>query len=502
MCGEHGHAHTLGSPVPRPSPAPPPSRPASSHGVPVRTARARRGGRLRGRDRGRRRQRGPAPGRRPASSPTPGAAATTRRMHALLTPEAQQRVPLERFAAAYRDAARTSTLDRVVAGKAAEPPRRQRERAAWRCGRAIFGTLRGQLALPVVERGRRRRDRLAAQPRPARPAPRRAAQPPDRAAAARGDPRPRRHAARRGRGPARPTSARSRRRSPDASAPRRPSAPPSSSAAASRDGAPVGLTGLERAVRRRARRDGRAARCSPATACSRACSPRPGHAVRTTIDPDVQRAAVTALAGRLGGVAVDAARATARCSRSPGSPTRRRSRRARCSRSSRSPAALESGDAKPSNEYPGRDRRDAGGRASSRTPTASPAAARSRPPSRTPATRSSRRWARELGAQRLVETAEQFGFNQEPALAGRGAARRSPPASEIGDDLALGSTAIGQGKVLATPLLFAGVAGDDRRERACGVAPTLRKGARRRSGRGWRPQGVARDGRQATCARS
>jgi cell division protein FtsI/penicillin-binding protein 2 len=80
-----------------------------------------------------------------------------------------------------------------------------------------------------------------------------------------------------------------------------------------------------------------------------------------------------------------------------------------------------------------------------------------------------------LGAEKLVATAERFGFNADPGLAG---AMRStiPAAAEIGDDLAVGSTAIGQGQVLATPLLFAGIAaaiGED----GVMVRPTLRKGA-------------------------
>jgi cell division protein FtsI/penicillin-binding protein 2 len=80
-----------------------------------------------------------------------------------------------------------------------------------------------------------------------------------------------------------------------------------------------------------------------------------------------------------------------------------------------------------------------------------------------------------LGARRLVATAERFGFNQDPGLTG--AARSTiPPAEEIGDDLAVGSTAIGQGKVLATPLqmaLIAATIGED------GVRPrpTLLKGS-------------------------
>jgi cell division protein FtsI/penicillin-binding protein 2 len=53
--------------------------------------------------------------------------------------------------------------------------------------------------------------------------------------------------------------------------------------------------------------------------------------------------------------------------------------------------------------------------------------------------------------------AERFGFNHEPGVPG--AAESSlPPASEIQGELAVGSTAIGQGQVLATPLEMASVA--------------------------------------------
>jgi penicillin-binding protein A len=56
-----------------------------------------------------------------------------------------------------------------------------------------------------------------------------------------------------------------------------------------------------------------------------------------------------------------------------------------------------------------------------------------------------------LGADRLVAMAEKFGFNQDPGLPG--AARSTlPAASRIQGELAVGSTAIGQGEVLATPL--------------------------------------------------
>jgi cell division protein FtsI/penicillin-binding protein 2 len=80
----------------------------------------------------------------------------------------------------------------------------------------------------------------------------------------------------------------------------------------------------------------------------------------------------------------------------------------------------------------------------------------------------------ELGAQRLVETAERFGFNQDPGP--EGAARSTiPAAEEIGDDLAVGSSAIGQGKVLATPLEMATMAATIGL-RGRRVVPTLSRG--------------------------
>jgi penicillin-binding protein A len=62
-----------------------------------------------------------------------------------------------------------------------------------------------------------------------------------------------------------------------------------------------------------------------------------------------------------------------------------------------------------------------------------------------------------LGGQRFVATAERFGFNQPPTI--RGASESTiPSASKIGDDLAVGSSAIGQGMVQATPLEMTDVA--------------------------------------------
>lgn len=55
----------------------------------------------------------------------------------------------------------------------------------------------------------------------------------------------------------------------------------------------------------------------------------------------------------------------------------------------------------------------------------------------------------QLGSERLVKTAERFGFNGPPALPG---AAQSTIPRQLGDELDIGSTAIGQGKVQASVL--------------------------------------------------
>ncbi len=62
-----------------------------------------------------------------------------------------------------------------------------------------------------------------------------------------------------------------------------------------------------------------------------------------------------------------------------------------------------------------------------------------------------------LGAARLVAMAERFGFNHPPGIPGA-AESTLPPASEIQGELDVGSTAIGQGQVLASPLEMATIA--------------------------------------------
>jgi cell division protein FtsI/penicillin-binding protein 2 len=62
-----------------------------------------------------------------------------------------------------------------------------------------------------------------------------------------------------------------------------------------------------------------------------------------------------------------------------------------------------------------------------------------------------------IGARGLVATAERYGWNEAAPLAGA-LASTIPDAIAISSPLAVGSTAIGQGKVLATPLQMASVA--------------------------------------------
>jgi penicillin-binding protein A len=62
-----------------------------------------------------------------------------------------------------------------------------------------------------------------------------------------------------------------------------------------------------------------------------------------------------------------------------------------------------------------------------------------------------------LGAKRLVATAERFGFDQPSSILGA-AESTIPSAGSIGDDLAVGSSAIGQGLVQTTPLEMTDVA--------------------------------------------
>jgi peptidoglycan glycosyltransferase len=89
-----------------------------------------------------------------------------------------------------------------------------------------------------------------------------------------------------------------------------------------------------------------------------------------------------------------------------------------------------------------------------------------------------------IGAARLVATAERFGFNHDPGVPGA-AESTLPAASEIQGELDVGSTAIGQGQVLATPLQM------------LTVAATIADGGHRPQA-GFLPTKKGRDGKQAT----
>jgi penicillin-binding protein A len=217
---------------------------------------------------------------------------------------------------------------------------------------------------------------------------------------------------------------------------------------------PVGQSGLEEAFEDRLRgRPGgelRAGRRVLARA-----RPRASEAVRTTIHPRIQEAAVMGLAGRFGGIAaldprngeiLALAGIAFSAPQPPGSTFKIVT----------TTAALEEGLVKPRTEFPvgsfalidgveleNANRELCGGSfresfAHSCNSVFAPLGVK-------------------VGAEKLVETAERFGWNQEEVIPGE-VASTLPPANEIKTPLEVGSTAIGQFKTLATPLQLASVA--------------------------------------------
>ena len=217
---------------------------------------------------------------------------------------------------------------------------------------------------------------------------------------------------------------------------------------------PLGRSGLERAAENYAAgTPGGRLLAGPRVLAS--TRPRESEPVRTTIDMGIQAAAVEALAGRFGGIAaLDAQTGEVRAlagiafsaPQPPGSTFKIVT----------TVAALEAGAVKPSDRFPvetkavieGVDLENANGEscggtfidsfAHSCNSVFAPLGVK-------------------VGAKRLVETAERFGFNRPPGLPGA-AQSTLPAAAEVGGDLAVGSTAIGQGRVQATPLQMASIA--------------------------------------------
>jgi peptidoglycan glycosyltransferase len=189
--------------------------------------------------------------------------------------------------------------------------------------------------------------------------------------------------------------------------------------------------------------------------------PIPGKPVHTTIDPDLQQAAVAALGSTFGGVAVlDADDGSVRgvagvafsAPQPPGSTFKLIT----------TTAALESGAVEVSDQFPietstvvdGREIANANDEACGGTFTES--FAHSCNSVFAPL-------GPKVGSKRLVGEAESYGFNAPPSLYEERAVKAADiPSStlpnHIGSDLDLAVTAIGQGEVLATPLELASVA--------------------------------------------
>jgi cell division protein FtsI/penicillin-binding protein 2 len=229
---------------------------------------------------------------------------------------------------------------------------------------------------------------------------------------------------------------------------------------------PVGVSGLERAFNSRlaGRPGGALLAVSKNGGSIRVLAqgkPAKGAPVKTTIDPGLQEAAVSALAGQFGGVAVlDARNGDVRAlagqafsaPQPPGSTFKIIT----------STAALEKGLVSLDDEFEITNGVNVGGRFISNANgeycggTFRQAFAESCNADFAP-------FGPEIGNDDLVATAEKFGFNAPPTLYAPKIVRQVEPAEstipqEIGEDVDLGVSAIGQGQVLATPLEMASVA--------------------------------------------
>ena len=370
-------------------------------------------------------------------------------MYALLSDDAKQRTSEARLQRTYKQAADTLTLTKVRAGRVVN-----NTTVPVVLETRLFGTLRGILVLPTGERkdadpgidwsaalvypGLRRGEKL-----------RRETSLPPRGTIQARDGTPL------AKGPDRVSDL-----GPLASqlAGTIGPAPPARAAELAARGVPagatVGLTGLERQFDDRLTGTPGGVLYAGKRVLANV-KPEQGQAVRTTIDMKIQRAAVDALAGRYGGIAVVAPQtgevlALAGIASSAPQPPGSTFKIVTLA------GVLQDKIAKRTATYPyqnaatieGVEVQNANGEscggslelsfAHSCNSVFAPLGAK-------------------LGAEKLVDTAQRFGFNEDPLISG--AARSTiPAANEIGDDLAVGSSAIGQGKVLATPLQMALVA--------------------------------------------
>lgn len=394
-------------------------------------------------------------------------------MYALLDDQARTATPRTAFEAAYRDAATTATTTAVSAGTAGEKsgdvvpiPLVVRTR--------VFGTVRAVLDVPVSGKGDDAR--IAWRPSLVFPGlqadeqlTRETALPERATLLARDD-------AVLAKGADRSSDV------PDVSAqivgrlePIPEAERPAMRALGYPDEALVGVSGLERVFQQQlAGTPG--GRLLGGTRVLARTTPRAGAAVKTTIDPEIERAATTQLAGRYGGIAalepstgeILALSGVAYSGLQPPGST---------FKIITLTGALEAGIAKPETQYPvvseallsGVPIQNASGEycggslvasfAHSCNSVFAPLGAK-------------------LGPEKLVDVAERFGFNAPVGIPGS-AISTIPDAEQMGDDLNVGSTAIGQGMVQATALqmtlVAATIANDGRRP-----VPTLEFGARPR----------------------
>ncbi len=229
---------------------------------------------------------------------------------------------------------------------------------------------------------------------------------------------------------------------------------------------PVGISGLELAFNARlaGTPGGQLLAVNEAGTQNRVIAkskPKPGAPVKTTIDPDLQESAVTALAGQSGGVAVlDARNGDVRAlagqafsaPQPPGSTFKIIT----------STAALQKGVVSLDDEFELAEGANVGGRFIENANgeicggTFRQAFAESCNADFAPL-------GPKIGNDALVQTAERFGFNSPPTLYAPSIVREVEPEestipTEIGEEVDLGVSAIGQGEVLATPLEMASVA--------------------------------------------
>jgi peptidoglycan glycosyltransferase len=230
---------------------------------------------------------------------------------------------------------------------------------------------------------------------------------------------------------------------------------------------PVGISGLEQAFNRRlagkpgGKLEAVAAGGGGAPRVLAEAQPEAGAAVKTTIDPALQDVAVGALAGRAGGIAVlDAKTGDVRAlagqaysaPQPPGSTFKIVT----------TTAALQDHVVSLDDEFEINDGINVGGRFLNNANgefcggTFRQAFAESCNSVFAPL-------GPKIGNDDLVATAERFGFNSPPSLYASQLLREVEPAEstipeEIGEEIDLGVSAIGQGEVQATPLEMASVA--------------------------------------------